>query len=119
MTNEENHFQEKKYYSISEVATFLHVKPSLIRYWESIFPQLNPRKNKKGTRLFTPKDIEYLKYIRFLVKEKGHTLKAAKKILRQSNSQEAHQFKIKSTLESMKGFLEELKEAINYNKNSG
>lgn len=54
------------------------VNTSLIRFWEKEFPQLKPKKNKKGNRLFTVKDIEKLNSIYFLVKEKGFTLDGAK-----------------------------------------
>lgn len=54
------------------------VNTSLIRFWEKEFPQLKPKKNKKGNRLFTVKDIEKLNSIYILVKEKGFTLDGAK-----------------------------------------
>lgn len=68
----------KLYYSIGEVANMFEVNTSLIRFWEKEFPQLKPKKNKKGNRLFTVKDIEKLNSIYFLVKEKGFTLDGAK-----------------------------------------
>lgn len=69
---------EKLYYSISEVATMFDVNTSLIRFWEKEFNILKPKKNKKGNRLFTKEDIENLKLIYNLVKEKGYTLQGAK-----------------------------------------
>jgi len=68
----------KLYYSIGEVAEMFDVKTSLIRFWEKEFTQLKPKKNKKGNRLFTVKDIEKLNYIFILVKEQGFTLDGAK-----------------------------------------
>lgn len=68
----------KLYYSIGEVADMFEVNTSLIRFWEKEFPQLKPKKNKKGNRLFTVKDIEKLNSIYTLVKEKGFTLDGAK-----------------------------------------
>ena len=65
---------DKLYYSIGEVALAFGVNASLLRYWEKEFPILNPKKNKKGTRYFTPEDIKNLKIIYHLVKEKGYTL---------------------------------------------
>ena len=61
---------QKMYYSIGEVAKLFQVNPSLIRFWENEFDILQPKKNKKGNRLFTPEDLENLKVIFHLVKEK-------------------------------------------------
>ena len=73
---------KKLYYSIGEVATFFDVNTSLIRFWEKEFPSVKPKKNKKGNRLFTPKDILKLDKIYTLVKEKGYTLDGANKALK-------------------------------------
>ncbi len=72
----------KLYYSIGEVAKLFGVSTSLIRYWESEFTFLRPKKNRKGDRQFTKKDILYLERIYTLVKERGFTLEGAKKELR-------------------------------------
>ena len=71
----------KLYYSIGEVAELLGVNASLIRFWEKEFDAIKPKKNAKGNRKFTPKDIETLKRIYDLVKVKGYTLEGAKKEL--------------------------------------
>lgn len=68
----------KLYYSIGEVADMFDVNTSLIRFWEKEFPKIQPKKNKKGNRLFTPKDIIIIDKIYFLVKVKGYTLDGAK-----------------------------------------
>lgn len=73
----------KLYYSIGEVAKMFDVNASLIRFWEKEFPNVSPKKNKKGNRLFTPKEIAKLDRIYILVKEKGYTLDGAKKALKQ------------------------------------
>lgn len=73
---------EKVYFGIGEVAQMLNVNPSLIRFWEKQFPGITPTKNKKGDRLFTKKEIEKLKEIHKLVKDKGFKLSGAKKQLR-------------------------------------
>lgn len=75
---------EKLYYNIGEVADALNVKPSLIRFWESEFEELNPKKNTRGTRKFTIKDIDKIEIILFLVKERGYTLEGAKQQLKKS-----------------------------------
>jgi DNA-binding transcriptional MerR regulator len=71
----------KLYYSIGEVAVFFQVNPSLIRFWEKEFNLIQPKKSKKGNRMFTPKDIETFNKIYHLVKVKGYTLDGARKIL--------------------------------------
>ena len=70
--------QEKRYYSIGEVASNFNVNPSLIRFWEQEFKILNPKKNSRGNRKFTKKDIENFNKIYFLLKEKGYTIQGAK-----------------------------------------
>lgn len=77
----------KLYYSIGEVAKMFDVNASLIRFWEKEFPSVSPKKNKKGNRLFTPKEIAKLDRIYVLVKEKGYTLDGAKKALKQKTSE--------------------------------
>ena len=76
---------KKLYYTMGEVAEMFDVNASLIRYWESKFSCIRPHKNKKGNRLFTPEDIERLKQIYHLVKERGMTLEGANKVMRASS----------------------------------
>ena len=72
----------KLYYSISEVAEMFDVNMSLIRFWEKEFPILQPKKNGKGNRSYSPKEIEKLSRIYELVKVQGYTLEGAKKAMR-------------------------------------
>lgn len=72
----------KLYYSIGDVAKMFDVNTSLIRFWEKEFPSVQPKKNKKGNRLFSPKNIMELQRIYHLVKVEGHTLEGAKKALK-------------------------------------
>lgn len=72
----------KLYYSIGEVAAIFEVNTSLIRFWEKEFSIIQPKKNKKGNRLFTVKDIEHFNKIYQLVKMEGYTLEGAKKALK-------------------------------------
>lgn len=73
---------EKLFYSMGELAEMFDVKTSLIRHWESQFSILKPKRNKKGNRLFSPQDVENLKVIYHLVKERGMTLEGAKKAMK-------------------------------------
>jgi DNA-binding transcriptional MerR regulator len=79
----------KLYYSIGEVAEMFDVNTSLIRFWEKEFTSIKPKKNKKGNRMFTPKDIVKIDQIYYLVKENGYTLDGAKKAIRTKNIPEA------------------------------
>ena len=74
----------KIYYTMGEVSEMFDVNPSLIRFWEQKFDILKPDKNKKGNRLFSPRDVENLKLIYHLVKENGMTLAGAAKRLREN-----------------------------------
>jgi DNA-binding transcriptional MerR regulator len=72
----------KMYYSIGEVAEFLNVNTSLLRFWEKEFQFEVSKKNKKGNRLFTVKELEKINKIYQLVKIDGYTLDGAKKALK-------------------------------------
>lgn len=74
--------KKKLYYSIGEVAKYFDVNASLIRFWEGEFDLIKPKKNNKGNRMFTMKDIENFKKIYTLVKINGFTLDGAKKALK-------------------------------------
>ncbi len=72
----------KLYYSIGEVSKLLNVNPSLLRFWEKEFQLEVSKKNKKGNRLFTVKEIEKINKIYHFVKVEGYTLEGAKKALK-------------------------------------
>lgn len=74
---------KKMFYSMGEVAEMFDVRPSLLRHWEAKFDILRPHKNKKGNRMFTPEDVDNLKIIYHLVKERGMTLAGAAQHLKQ------------------------------------
>ena len=102
---------DKLYYSIGEVAKAFNVNTSLIRYWEQEFPIIKPKKNKKGTRYFTPEDIKNLKMIYHLVKEKGYTLDGAR-IALVTNDKIDETVSIISRLEFVKSELNKLKNSL-------
>lgn len=104
---------EKLYYSIGEVAEMFGVSKSLIRFWETEFDTLKPRKNQKGNRLFTKKDIENLKVVYSLVKEKGFTLDGARKKLKETPSEKLESnVDISDKLKSLKAFLVDLNKQL-------
>ncbi len=104
---------EKQYYTIGEVAAIFDVAPSLIRFWETEFEQLRPKKSKKGNRQFTPKDIEELRSVYHLVKERGYTIQGAKEVLKHKSVQTKDKIEIIQSLEKVKAFLVAVKEQIN------
>ena len=100
---------EKQYYSIGEVAAMLGVAPSLIRFWETEFEILNPKKGKAGNRLFTPKDIENLRMVYHLVKERGYTIQGARELLKTKGVQTKEKVEILQSLEKIRAFLVNIK----------
>ena len=103
---------EKLYYSIGEVAEIFTVAPSLIRFWESEFDLIKPKKNRKGNRQFTKEDIDSVRTIYHLVKEKGFTLQGAKEMLRNDSQAVKDKMEMMDSLRSVRSFLIELKEKL-------
>lgn len=77
---------DKKYYKISEVAEILLIPASTLRFWERQFTVVKPRRNSHGTRFYTPADIEAIRMICYLVKDKGLKLDAAEQQIRSNRS---------------------------------
>jgi DNA-binding transcriptional MerR regulator len=102
----------KMYYTMGEVTEMFNVNASQIRFYEKEFDVLQPKKNKKGNRLFTPEDIENLKIIFHLVDDKGFTLKGAKEHLKNNSGEVKENQKIIASLEKLKDFLLKLNEEI-------
>jgi len=69
----------KIYYSITEVAEMADVKPHVLRYWETEFPLLRPRKNRAGNRTYREKDVQLVLLIRKLLYDDGYTIKGARR----------------------------------------
>ena len=103
---------EKLFYKIGEVASMFAVNVSLIRFWEKEFDILKPKKNKKGNRLFTKKDVDNLKIIHHLVKNRGFTLAGAKKKLKENKKDTINNFEIINRLKEIRSFLLNLKKEL-------
>lgn len=103
---------QKRYYAIGEVANAFGVNTSLIRFWEKEFDVLKPKKNAKGNRKFTPEDIENLKLIYHLVKERGFTLEGAKLHLKENRRKTLTNFEIIQKLERVKAELTKIKDSL-------
>lgn len=102
---------QKQYYSIGEVATMFHENQSLIRYWETEFDILQPRKNRKGDRFFRPVDVKNLVLIYDLLRRRKFTIEGAKDYLKKNKKVE-EKFAMIQSLEKIKAFLLELKASI-------
>ena len=107
---EENN-TEKYYYTIGEVAKMFGVNTSMIRYWENEFDVLRPRKNKKGNRMFTQRDVRYVHVIYHLTKVKGYTLAGAKQALKEKFS-EYEERVMMDTLDHTRKFLVDLDRSL-------
>jgi DNA-binding transcriptional MerR regulator len=103
---------EKLYYSIGEVAEMFHVNSSLIRFWEKEFDIIKPKKNKKGNRFFTQQDIESIRLIYHLVKERGLTLSGARKKIKENKEDTNNNYEVIKTLTDIKSMLLEIKESL-------
>ena len=103
---------EKLYFSISEVSSMLNVNASLIRFWEKEFEIIKPKKTNKGNRQFTKSDIDSLKLIYYLTKEKGFTLNGAKEQLKINRKNTEKNMLILESLRKVRQFLVEIKEDI-------
>lgn len=69
----------KPYYSISEVSSITQVKPHVLRYWETQFSMLRPKKNRAGNRMYRPQDVEFVLYLKDLLYARRFTIEGAKK----------------------------------------
>lgn len=101
----------KQYYGIGEVAGMFKVNTSLLRYWESEFDVLKPRKNGKGDRFFRPDDIKNLQVIHHLLRQKKFTIEGAKDYLK-NNKKSKEKFEMVKQLEQLKRFLLEMKAGL-------
>lgn len=104
----------KVYYTITEVADMFHVNASLLRFWEKEFPvQLGHlKKNKKGDRFYAKKDIEKLKMLFHLIKEKRMTLEGARAHLKDQKKKAKDEYSLIENLENVRAFLVDLKKSI-------
>ena len=103
---------KKIYHSIGEVAEMFDVNKSLIRFWEKELTIIKPKKNRKGNRYFTDKDIENFKIIFHLVKERGFTLQGAKKKLRENKEDTIKNVELVNQLKDIRAQLAAIREVL-------
>jgi DNA-binding transcriptional MerR regulator len=106
------HEISKMYYTMGEVAAMFDVNASMIRFYENEFDVLQPKKNRKGNRLFTPEDIENLKIIFHLIRDKGYTLTGAKEHLKGNFTDSKDNQRVIDSLENLKKFLLEVRDQL-------
>ena len=103
---------EKRYYRIGEIAKAFNVNPSLLRFWEKEFKEIQPRKKEGGARKYTPDDVNTIQKIYYLLKEKGLTIEGAKKQLKLKNLAEDGNLELIQKLEHLKSDLVQLRENL-------
>ncbi len=103
---------KRKYYSISEVAKIMGLKTHILRFWESEFPMLRPRKNRAGNRAYTERDIKIVEHIKQLLYDERYSIEGAKIRLKEDREQINEQLsfhfetvKRKSEVEEIRGEL--------------
>ncbi|RXK52086.1 MerR family transcriptional regulator [Aquirufa rosea] len=103
---------QKQYYSISEVAEMFRVKTSKLRYWESQFPHLVPKRRSSGIRKYTPEDIEKIKTLIQLIEEKGLTIEGAKQAINHKGEAKNINTPLINQLIEIRTFLQGLREDL-------
>lgn len=101
--------KQKLYHSIGYVSELFGVNPSTLRYWESEFSMIKPRKNQKGDRFYTVADIKHLQLIFFLLRQRKYTIEAAKDYLKNHKDDATERFELVQSLQQLKSFLLTLK----------
>lgn len=108
---------DKKFYKIGDVATILGIPMSTLRYWETQFTIIKPRRNAKNIRFYTPNDIETIRKVYYLVKEKGLKLDAAQEQIRHNRDGVDKRFEVVDRLKAIKANLLELQHAFDLMQN--
>lgn len=103
----------KKYYKIKDVAEFLGVAQSTIRYWEREFDWIQPQRSVNNQRFYTPKDIENLRIVHYLIKIKGLKIDAARQYLKSNKKNLSRKLEILDELKSVKSDLENMLRSLN------
>lgn len=106
----------KRYYKISEVGEILGIPNSTLRFWEKKFTIIRPRRNEGGIRFYTPRDIEIIQMIHYLVKEKGLKLEAAEDEIRRNRSGVEKRHEVVRRLQSIRNQLTAILRALDSRK---
>ena len=103
----------KKYYKISEVAEIIGLPASTLRFWEKNFTIIKPKRNNHGTRFYTPTDIEKIRHVAFLVKEKGLKIEAAEQQIKNNHKGVSQKIEAIDNLKKIRLKLKTMLDALN------
>jgi DNA-binding transcriptional MerR regulator len=103
---------EKKYFSITEVAQMLQLTPVTLRHWETELPSLKPKKTPKGDRQYSRQDIEHLRLIYELIREKGFTLAGARDFIKKRQHLSPEKTELIAGLQNLKNFLLQIRDSL-------
>ena len=103
---------EKVFYSIGEVAEMFGVNNSNIRFWENNFDILKPHKNAKGNRMFTKEDVENMRIIYHLLRERGMTIRGAQMKLKDNKEDTIQNVEVVNRLQEIRKMLMDIKEEL-------
>lgn len=103
----------KQYYKIKDVAAFLSVTPSTLRFWEKEFPDIKPMRTSSGIRYYTPEDVETLRIIYYLVRTKGLKLEAARAQIAANKKNISRRLEIIKALREVRNDLDDLLSSLN------
>lgn len=105
---------KKLYYSIGEVSEITEVEPHVLRYWETVFDELSPKKNKAGNRVYKENDIETILKLKELIQEKKYSTEGAQQVLQQDNGEDTTEVPVslKKDLKEIRVFLNKLLEKL-------
>ena len=106
----------KMFYKINEVSQIIGVPTSTLRYWEKEFPEINPQRSGTNLRFYNPNQIELLKLIKYLLKDRGLKIDAAKEQIRHNKANVSRKFKVIVKLEEVRGQLEDILAALSKRK---
>ena len=103
---------KKLYYSISEVSEITGLAPHVLRYWETEFSELNPKKNRAGNRVYTTEDLQVLDRIQCLLRDEKYTLAGARQALGREEGGNRPDAELHQELMRIRTFLVELLDRI-------
>lgn len=102
----------KLYYSVSEVAEQFGVAPSLLRFWETEFPNIHPKKAGRGVRQYSKEDIEQVRLVYHLLKERGMTIEGARRVIRQTKGKKTEAVDVITRLKFVSEELQSISKAL-------
>lgn len=105
---------DKQFYRIGDVAELLGLPQSTLRFWEKEMPELRPRRTQGGSRMYSPADIERLQIVRYLTKDKGLKVDAARQHLRANRKQIEKTHRVITRLQDMRRQLEQVLAALDH-----